>query len=202
MNSSQLINRARLLLGAGVALCALLNSTTFALPGILDTAVNPGNNHIYYLLTNSTWTDAESAAVGFGGHLTTINDLAENNWMWNLWGTNRNLWIGLSDPINGDGTGAAHAANFGWADGDASTYRNWRPGEPNNGNTGEYNAYILAKGLVIEGGAWNDGPNLDTIAGQYPVYGVVELVPEPSSALLLVGGMLAAFCAKRMRSRR
>ena len=201
MNTSQLIRHTKPLLGATAALCALLNSPAVALPGILDTAVNPGNNHVYYLLANSNWTDAQSAAVGIGGNLATVNDLAENNWVWNLWGTNRNLWIGLRDPIIGDGTGATHAANFVWADGDASAFRNWRAGEPNNGNTGEYDAYILGKGLS-GGGQWNDGPDVTATGGQFSQFGVVEVVPEPSAGLLLAGGMLTAFGARRMRSRR
>ena len=146
-------------------------------------------------------TQLFSAAVGIGGNLATVNDLAENNWVWNLWGTNRNLWIGLRDPVIGDGTGTAHAANFAWVSGDASAYRNWRAGEPNNGNTGEYDAYILGKGLS-GGGQWNDGPDVAAIGGQFSQFGVVEVVPEPSSGLLLAGGMLAALGSRRLRSRK
>src|SRR5262245_47734042 len=101
-------------------------------PTVLDSAINPANGHRYYLLSNSTWTDAQSAAIALGGNLVTINDRGENSWVWNRWGTDRNLWIGLHDPVSGDGSGPAHTAHFRWVDGDTSTYRNWRPGEPNN----------------------------------------------------------------------
>ena len=198
MNTCQLIKRARSLLGAITVAGVLCDFTALGVPGILDTAVNPANNHVYFLLANSNWTDAQSAAVGIGGNLTTINNLLENNWVWDRWGTNRDLWIGLNDPVVGDGNGAQHAANFLWADGDTSTYRNWRPGEPNN-SSGDYYTYILAKGLVVGGGQWNDVSNIIKNGSEPAFYGVVEVVPEPSSAFLVVGGLVTALWGKRRR---
>ena len=110
-----------------------LNYTVLAVPVVIDQAVNPDNSNTYYLLSSSSWIDAQTTAVGMGGNLVTVSSLAENNWIWNLWGNNRDLWIGLYDPITGDGSGAQHAADFLWSSGDSSTYRNWRSGEPNNG---------------------------------------------------------------------
>ncbi len=38
--------------------------------------------HSYALTTNfGTWQSAEAEAVALGGHLVTINDAAENNWI-------------------------------------------------------------------------------------------------------------------------
>jgi hypothetical protein len=68
-----------------------------AQPAIIDSALNPANGHLCYLLASTDWTNAETASVGLGGHLATIRNLDENNWLWNRWGTN-NLWIGLHDP--------------------------------------------------------------------------------------------------------
>ena len=158
------------LLTVVILLPALLCLNSLGSPAVLDSVINPANGHTYYLLDNSDWISAEDAAVGLGGHLATINDLAENNWVWDRWGTNRSLWIGLYDPITGDGGGTQHAANFVWSSGDSSSYRNWRPGEPN----GDDYTYILAKGLS-GGGQWNDKP-VDIInSGQPPMYGVVEV---------------------------
>lgn len=200
MNTSHIIKHSKLLLGIGATVCALLNSTCLGVTlGILDTAVNPANDHIYYLLDNSNWTDAENAAVELGGTLATINDLEENNWIWNLWGDNHNLWIGLYDPTIGDGSGTQHAADFMWASGDSSNFRNWRPGEPNNADFGEYNVYIFAKSLVPEGGVWNDIADITQTGGQPDFYGVVEVVPEPASGVLLAGGMFTVLFAKRIR---
>ena len=52
--------------------------------GILSgPAINPGPGHTYYLLTQNTWTASEAEAVTLGGHLVTINDSAENDWVLN-----------------------------------------------------------------------------------------------------------------------
>ena len=173
---------------ASVATGALLSFHAFGGPAVLDSAVNPANGHAYYLLDNSDWTNAENAAIGLGGHLATINDLNENNWVWDRWGTNRTLWIGLSDPSIGDGTGAQHAADFVWSSGDPSAFRNWRSGEPNNGNSGEYFTSILPKGFA-GGGQWNDTPNTTNVAGLPPIYGVVEVpvcTPHHATATAIV----------------
>ena len=139
-------------------------------PTVIDNAINPANGHTYYLLSNSDWPNAASAALNLGGRLVTVNDSAENNWVWDRWGTNRSLWIGLFDPIAGDGGGTQHAANFVWDSGDTSVYRNWRSGEPN----GDQYTYIIAKDIVADG-VWNDAPNATNSIGQPPFYGVVEI---------------------------
>ena len=63
---------------------------------ILDTAVNPQNNHTYHLLSASSWEDAADAARGLDGFLTTINDEAENQWIFDTFSTfdnqSRHLW--------------------------------------------------------------------------------------------------------------
>jgi 2-keto-3-deoxy-6-phosphogluconate aldolase len=92
MNTPSLIKQSKLLLAAAATICTLLPAAVLGGPAVLDSAINPANGHTYYLLSNSTWADAESAAIGLGGHLATIRSLAENNWIWNRWGTNRDLW--------------------------------------------------------------------------------------------------------------
>ena len=157
-------------LSAAIATCALVPLSALGGPTVLDSAINPANGHVYYLLDISDWTNAENAAIGLGGYLATVRNLAENNWVWNRWGTNRSLWIGLHDPVTGDGGGAQHAADFVWSSGETTNYTNWRPGEPN----GDDFAYILAKAL---GGAgqWNDIFNTTNISSQPSFYGVVEV---------------------------
>src|SRR5437867_3069965 len=64
----------------------------------LGPIVNPANGHMYYRLTQSTWTAAESEAVGLGGHLATINDANENEWVASTFGSPTEawrIWIGL-----------------------------------------------------------------------------------------------------------
>ena len=42
---------------------------------------NPANDHVYYLLELDTWTNSEAEAVSMCGHLATINDSAEEQWV-------------------------------------------------------------------------------------------------------------------------
>jgi hypothetical protein len=118
----------------------------------------PYGGHQYYLLEATSWTNSEAEAVILGGHLATINDVAENEWVRQIFGGD--LWIGLND-VNVEGT-------FEWVSGEPVTYTNWRlPFEPNNSGGEEHFAKIRSVG------DWND--LRDDIAFQY---GVVEVVPE------------------------
>ena len=57
------------------------------------------NAHTYYLLEAGSWTESEATAVSLGGHLATINDAAENQWIVDTFagtGTDGYL-IGLTD---------------------------------------------------------------------------------------------------------
>ena len=49
--------------------------------GVLHTAVNPANNNTYHLLTASSWEDAASYARSLDGFLVTVDDEAENSWL-------------------------------------------------------------------------------------------------------------------------
>jgi len=188
MNARIIRKQAKKLLGLTVIAASMFHSRVQALPVVLQSAVNPTNSHTYYLLDNSNWTDAESAAILLGGHLATINNLAENSWVWDRWGTNRTLWIGFND--------AAVEGTFVWANGEISGFANWRAGEPNDGNGGEDYAYIRAKGIA-DAGTWNDYKNLATVLPEPNLFGVVEVVPEPSIGALLAGGSLIGLLAKR-----
>ena len=83
-------------------LIALVSITTSTRAGIeAGPFRNAANGHLYYLLTADTWTNSEAEAVALGGHLVTINDAAENQWVVdtfaNYGGVERPLWIGLTD---------------------------------------------------------------------------------------------------------
>jgi len=131
---------------------------------------NPANGHIYFLIASNTWTGAEANAVSLGGHLVTINDAAENEWVLNTFGrfggVARPLWIGLND--------AAVEGHFVWVSGDPADYRNWMPGEPNNGGgfvPDEDYVGMRGPGLSYSN-AWNDTVNSDLYVG------VVEIAPS------------------------
>jgi hypothetical protein len=62
---------------------------------------NSANGHVYYLLPQSTWSASEADAQALGGHLVTINDQAEQQWVFSTFGsyggTDKSLWIGLRE---------------------------------------------------------------------------------------------------------
>jgi formylglycine-generating enzyme len=127
--------------------------------------VNPANQHTYYLLQISTWTSAESEAALMGGHLATIRNQAEQEWVYQGFGFGqRDLWIGFVDQEADN--------SFAWANGEPTTYTNWYPGEPNHAN--EQYAYMDCR----MAGMWfdTDNDNYNRL-----LFGVVEIVPEVSS---------------------
>ena len=140
--------------------------------------VNPANGHLYYLLSNNKWTGSEAEAVTLGGHLVTLNDANENAWVnstfSNFGGTPRRLWFGFND--------IASEGDWVWASGEAVSYTNWWPGQPDNVNNEDY-AYMG------QNGGWGDGQN--GLWAGYNLYGVVEVIPEPATlGLLMMGGLV------------
>jgi len=179
----------------------LTANTCFAIPGILSSAVHPTSGHSYLLLENSNWVDAETAAISLGGHLVTVNDEAENNWVFSLWGSNRSLWIGYNDAVVEN--------SFAWSSAEVSTFTKWRAAtlEPNDGvgyhgETEDY-AYIMASGFSELPGQWNDYLNASIIGDAQPLlHGVVEIVPEPTPAILLALGYGLWLLKSKSHSRR
>tara|TARA_B100000459_G_C8597418_1_gene210371 strand:+ start:2370 stop:6005 length:3636 start_codon:yes stop_codon:yes gene_type:complete len=135
---------------------------------ILDTAVNPQNNHTYHLLSASSWEDAADAARGLDGFLTTINDEAENQWIFDTFSTfdnqSRHLWTGLSS--SGDD------GYYKWHDGAPFYYNNWGDSQPSQGGDEDF-VHIASTNMGnIMPGTWND---LENDPQYFPVYGVVEV---------------------------
>ena len=122
------------------------------------------DGHTYYRLNNTNWSDAESFAVNvLGGHLATVDDAAENNFIKTTFadapGSGR-VWIGLNDATT-EGT-------FVYASGQAYTYTNWDTNEPNNAGNEDYVAMYSGNGF------WVDVRDLPD-PGVGLVYGVVEV---------------------------
>ena len=141
---------------------------------VVGSATNAANGHIYLLLQSATWSASQDEAVKRGGDLVTINDAAEQAWVYSTFahfgGLARDLWIGLGD---GD-----QDRTFSWASGATTTYTNYVSGEPNHYAGIEF--YVT---MGSDSGKWNDLP-----AGTYSVqtlpYGVVEISPTDPASLL------------------
>ncbi|MBG45245.1 MAG: hypothetical protein CMB76_01845 [Euryarchaeota archaeon] len=181
-----IVNRKAILL---TALMLLVSASPFVTTSsanevqeieVLDTAINPGNNHTYHLLSASSWSDAASVARSLGGFLVTIDDADEDQWIFDTFAVNnettRHLWIGLSDYQN--------EGDYRWHDGTPFTYRNWGDGQPGSGDDEDY-VHITGTNMgSIEPASWND---LEDDPQYFPVYGVVEIGDGADYALRFDG---------------
>lgn len=139
---------------------------------------NSANSHLYYLLTEDSWQNSEAEAVRRNGHLATIRDQAEQEWVFSTFGsvggTNRSLWIGLRE-VDSEG-------NYQWASRETLTYSNWCCSEPNNYRSTESYVHMIKadNGFDVPPGSWND---LDSPPANWlnfnPVHGVIEIDPTP-----------------------
>ena len=101
------------------------------------TGGHPANGHVYYLLDTASWAASEEESQSLGGHLVTINNRAENNWVTTTFGADRNLWIGFFQPPDSP----EPSGGWKWSSDESVTYVNWDAGEP-NGYSSENHAEI------------------------------------------------------------
>lgn len=133
--------------------------------------------HKYELYNESmTWESAKFFCEKKGGHLVTISDEKENEFVNGMRCRNlstdyqQSIWLGGSDTAN-EGT-------WSWITGEPFTYSNWEPNEPNGGTTQNYLQ-------MYSSGNWDDVQNE---AGRFVVceYDSVQpkLTPVASSLSL------------------
>ena len=79
-----------------------------------------------YVLTDAagSWSAAEAAAVALGGHLATVNSLAENAWLNQTFSSAGELWLGLNLQTS--------SGTWTWANGEPFAYTQWSSSQPNN----------------------------------------------------------------------
>ena len=131
---------------------------------------NPSNGHYYRVVdANLSWLDARAAAEttlfqGTPGHLVTISDQAELDWILaNL--SPQRPWIGLFHDTSSPNY-SEPGGGWEWVTGEPATFTNWFPGEPNNtsasGGPEDY-AEMFASG------EWNDAELNHSFTSQYIV---------------------------------
>ena len=129
------------------------------------------NGSYYYLSqTLTSWTNADSICNLLGGHLVTISDSLENNFILNLLPTQASnqgqAWIGLFQNTSSSSYSEA-SGGWEWVTGETFNYTNWDIGEPNNyceGNGVPYGwcpgadnyGKIYSNNICCPAGNWND----------------------------------------------
>lgn len=92
------------------------------------------NGHFYMVYDNGvSWTAAKSECEAAGGHLVTVSDADEENFVEGLvkmYGKGEYYWIGLSD--------ASSEGTFAWVTGESVSYTNWSENQPDNWNDVEH----------------------------------------------------------------
>lgn len=178
---------------------------TCASHGAWTTWTNGHEYQAFVVPTGITWTAASVQAAALGGHLVTITSAEENAFVFGLvnspeYWTNffgfraGGPWIGLIQS-----TGAAEpAGGFQWVTGEAVSYTNWAPGEPNNNGSGERYGVLWSLTAGGRAGFWNDFP-VNGYPPELIVSYVVERVPAPGS--LAAFGLAAGGLRLRRRGR-
>lgn len=85
--------------------------------GVGDWHYNAATRHTYGLTGEMPWADAEALAVRLGGHLVTINDQAEQDWLLAQF-PDPYLWIGINDR--------AREGTWVWASKARVTFTAWQ----------------------------------------------------------------------------
>jgi len=148
----------------------------------LDIITNPDTGKQYAVLGLMTWEEAETTAQALYGHLVTVQDAAENQFLLDTFAAELGaIWIGYTDKVFEDAWEWANPTSGGF------TYTNWNSGEPNDAGVGEDYA------MMYNNGFWNDAGS----TSRY--YAVMEFIPEPTSMVLL--GLGLAALARRRRTR-
>jgi hypothetical protein len=127
-----------------------MGTLTAAPPEYVDTEIIEYAGHHYQIVMQKlSWQEAESycrnlAYNGVNGHLASIGDAAENEFVWRKYAR-------LTGSVMLGGSDAAVEGMWTWTDGSPFVYANWAQGEPNDYNGEDYLTLKADK-------SWNDVP--------------------------------------------
>lgn len=131
-----------------------------------------GNGHWYELVVvnNVSWTDANLAAQSRGGHLATVQSVAENALLESMVLASPQAILQIpSGRWLGPWLGGFQAANsvepsggWTWVTGEPWVYTNWDVGQPDNNTTFGAESYLeFSRRATVFSGTWNDRSNDD-----------------------------------------
>jgi hypothetical protein len=138
-----------------------------------------------------TWQEAKADAESRGGRLAVLNTqdrISATNSYLNSLGVWPGLWIGLTDQ--------AQEGHWKWLSGESLSEENWSHfvgaggPEPNNKDGNEHYA-VINSSINPYPLVWNDVPNNYNDITQ--VSYLLEVVPEPSTYALLLGGTVLGY---------
>ena len=132
----------------------------------------------YLLSETGKWLEAQTEARRFGGNLVTLNTQEEETLLQDRYGRSTAFWIGIND--------AEVEGQWEWASGEAVTYTNWTPGQPDGGNGNGEQDYGQ---LNFRDGQWDDnygnrgGVIIDGAWQGQDTAGIIELVANYDDTL-------------------
>lgn len=160
----------RILLPAAFLFTLLIPSTLRA------QALEEWNGHLYGTTPGLSWLNAEAYAVAQGGHLVTIDNLAENDFLYLTYVVGgADHWIGFHCP---DPLDYLTISNWEWIDGSPVTLQRFRPGQPDWGGGADRYAVIGFTGSD----EWDNYPEHWTPTGIYEIDPFLSLDGDSLSA--------------------
>lgn len=137
----------------------------------------------YFMDTVSrSWTEARTEAVSKGMELWVIDNLAENNAVYDLipvrTRVNTYFWIGLKQDQTTEATGE-YGAGWKWVDDRTldATFKYWFAYEPDNKFLDKTEAGFASLGLLPSGSKWSD--MTDLVPSGYQAYAIAEMNSSP-----------------------
>ena len=133
-----------------------------------DWQYNATTRHTYGLTGEMTWVDAEALAVRFGGHLVTINDQAEQDWLLARF-PDPYAWIGMNDR--------AREGTWVWSSGTRVKFTAWQDTQPD-----DWKGYDpLGEDAAVLSFPDDQPPGWVSISGRWHGRGIVEVPGKPKS---------------------